>query len=51
MRYLSYRVTLDHGCDLVQGFHLGRPVPPEALLEQLRNAAPDPPKPTAGSPA
>jgi EAL domain-containing protein (putative c-di-GMP-specific phosphodiesterase class I) len=35
-----------HGCDLVQGFHLGRPVPPEALLEQLRNATPHPPTPT-----
>lgn len=29
----------DDNCDLVQGFHLGRPVPPEALLDLLRNAA------------
>jgi EAL domain-containing protein (putative c-di-GMP-specific phosphodiesterase class I) len=28
-----------HGCDFVQGFHLGRPVPPEALLEPLRLAS------------
>ncbi len=24
-------------CDLAQGFHLGRPVPPDVLLEQLRH--------------
>ena len=24
-------------CDLAQGFHLGRPVPPDVLLEQLRD--------------
>jgi EAL domain-containing protein (putative c-di-GMP-specific phosphodiesterase class I) len=29
----------DDDCDLVQGFHLGRPVPPEALLDLLQNAA------------
>jgi diguanylate cyclase (GGDEF)-like protein len=28
-----------HGCDLVQGFHLGRPVPPEALQDQLLAAS------------
>ena len=25
----------DLGCDLVQGFHLGRPAPPDAFLELL----------------
>jgi EAL domain-containing protein (putative c-di-GMP-specific phosphodiesterase class I) len=25
------------GCDLAQGFHLGRPGPPDVLLEQLRD--------------
>ena len=36
----------DHDCDLVQGFHLGRPVPPDALQHQLRNAASRSPTPT-----
>jgi EAL domain-containing protein (putative c-di-GMP-specific phosphodiesterase class I) len=40
----------DHGCDLVQGFHLGRPVPPDALLDQLRNTAAHLPTPRPGSP-
>ncbi len=35
----------DHACDLVQGSHLGRPAPPDALLEQLRNAASHPATP------
>jgi EAL domain-containing protein (putative c-di-GMP-specific phosphodiesterase class I) len=25
-----------HGCDLAQGFHLGRPVPADTMLDQLR---------------
>jgi diguanylate cyclase len=29
----------DDDCDIVQGFHLGRPVPPDALLDVLRDAA------------
>ena len=35
----------DDGCDLVQGFHLGHPVPPDALLDQLRAAAAHAPTP------
>jgi len=33
-------------CDLVQGFHLGHPVPPDELLDQLRIAASHPPTPS-----
>jgi EAL domain-containing protein (putative c-di-GMP-specific phosphodiesterase class I) len=33
-------------CDIVQGFHLGRPVPADALLEQLRDHAWRAPAPT-----
>jgi EAL domain-containing protein (putative c-di-GMP-specific phosphodiesterase class I) len=32
----------EHACDLVQGFLLGHPVPPEALLDQLRTATSHP---------
>jgi diguanylate cyclase (GGDEF)-like protein len=35
----SLALLQDHACDLVQGFYLGRPVPPDALLPQLRNPA------------
>jgi diguanylate cyclase (GGDEF)-like protein len=33
------KLLQNNGCDLVQGFHLGRPVPPDALLDQLRDSA------------
>ena len=33
-----------HACDLVQGFYLGRPVPAEALLAQLRDTTSPSPK-------
>ncbi|MDP9294447.1 MAG: bifunctional diguanylate cyclase/phosphodiesterase, partial [Actinomycetota bacterium] len=36
----------NNACDLVQGFHLGRPVPPDKLLDQLRNAPPRSPAPS-----
>jgi hypothetical protein len=36
--------TRHHACDHVQGFYLGRPVAPGALLVQLRD--PTPPSPT-----
>ena len=32
-------VLQEHGCDLVQGFHLGRPVPAEALAGLVPHAA------------
>ena len=32
----SLALLQTHGCDLVQGFHLGRPVPASLLLDQLR---------------
>jgi EAL domain-containing protein (putative c-di-GMP-specific phosphodiesterase class I) len=35
-----------HACDLVQGFYLGRPVPPDALLSQLRATVPRSPAAT-----
>ena len=35
-----------HACDLVQGFYLGRPVPAEALLAQLRDTTSPSPKRT-----
>jgi diguanylate cyclase (GGDEF)-like protein len=33
----SFALLQEHGCDLAQGFHLGRPVPAELLLDQLRD--------------
>ena len=39
----SLAVLQHHACDLVQGFYLGRPVPADALLKQLRTAAGRPP--------
>jgi diguanylate cyclase (GGDEF)-like protein len=42
----SLALLQHHGCDLVQGFHLGRPVPADALLDQLSNAAAHAPAPT-----
>ena len=39
----SLAVLQDHACDLVQGFYLGRPVPADALREQLRTTAVRPP--------
>jgi diguanylate cyclase (GGDEF)-like protein len=38
----------EHDCDLVQGFHLGRPVPADSLLHQLRTEAS---RPAMSSPA
>jgi diguanylate cyclase (GGDEF)-like protein len=32
----SLRLLQAHGCDLAQGFYLGRPVPASTLLDQLR---------------
>jgi diguanylate cyclase (GGDEF)-like protein len=32
----SLALLQQHGCDLAQGFHLGRPVPADTLLDQLR---------------
>ena len=37
----------DHACDLVQGFYLGRPAPPEALRARLRDTALQLPAPIA----
>jgi diguanylate cyclase (GGDEF)-like protein len=34
----SLTLLQDHACDVVQGFYLGRPVPPDALLDQLLGA-------------
>jgi diguanylate cyclase (GGDEF)-like protein len=39
----SLAVLQHHACDLVQGFYLGRPVPADALHEQLRTMALRPP--------
>ena len=39
----SLAVLRHHACDLVQGFYLGRPVPADALLEQLRSTVMRPP--------
>jgi EAL domain-containing protein (putative c-di-GMP-specific phosphodiesterase class I) len=44
----SLAVLQHHACDRVQGFYLGRPVAPDALLEQLRTAAA---RPTTVAPA
>lgn len=36
----SLALLQDHGCDVVQGFHLGRPLPPDELVTELRTATP-----------
>jgi diguanylate cyclase (GGDEF)-like protein len=41
----SLALLQHHACDLVQGFHLGRPVPPDALLAQLHNTTTQAPTP------
>jgi EAL domain-containing protein (putative c-di-GMP-specific phosphodiesterase class I) len=35
----TWELLADHGCDLVQGYYLSRPIPAEALTEWLQQAA------------
>ena len=51
----QYTILKDLGCERAQGFHLGRPVPPEAIAALLRQhpvqtATATSPTPAAGSP-
>jgi diguanylate cyclase (GGDEF)-like protein len=42
----SLTLLQELGCDLAQGFHLGRPVPPDILLDQLRDRGVSIPEPS-----
>jgi diguanylate cyclase (GGDEF)-like protein/PAS domain S-box-containing protein len=38
----QFQFLATKGCNLIQGFHSGRPLPPEAALELLKNSAAEP---------